>query len=315
MKIVIMEDLGISPCELREFEKPFIENGVEFVEYEKTTDKNKLIEEGSDADVIIIANMPMPDDVIRGCKKLKFIDVTFTGVDHVGLTAAEENDVKVSNASGYSNEAVSELVIGMALSFARNIHQLDNRCREGKDKSGLLGWEIKDKIVGIIGLGRIGTRTAELFHALGADILANSRSYHNNAPSYINQVALDELLRRSDIVILHCPLNDSTKGLMDKANLEKMKKTSLLINVARGPVVVESDLINALENGTIAGACIDVFDIEPPLGIDSPILKAPHCILTPHVAFATKESMSLRAKIVFDNLAAWMDGRQQNIIL
>ena len=315
MKIVIMENLGISPCELSELEKPFIEKGVEFVEYEKTTDKSKLIEEGSDADVIIIANMPMPDDVIRGCKKLKFIDVAFTGVDHVGLTAAKDNNVKVSNASGYSNEAVSELVIGMALSFARNIHQLDNRCREGKDKSGLLGWEIKDKIVGIIGLGRIGTRTAELFHVLGADILANSRSYHNNAPSYINQVTLDELLRRSDIVILHCPLNDSTKGLMDKANLEKMKKTSLLINVARGPVVVESDLINALENGTIAGACIDVFDIEPPLGIDSPILKAPHCILTPHVAFATKESMSLRAKIVFDNLAAWMDGRQQNIIL
>ena len=203
----------------------------------------------------------------------------------------------------------------MVLSFARNIQEVGDRCRKGQEKTGLVGWEIKGKTVGIIGLGRIGTRTAELFSALGANILANSRSYHENAPSYVKQVSLDELLCKSDIVVLHCPLNDSTNGLIDKEKLRKMKKTAIIVNVARGPVIVESDLVEALEEGIIAGACIDVFDAEPPLNPDCPILKAPNCIVTPHVAFATRESMLLRARIVFDNLAAWMVGNQKNIIL
>ena len=314
-KIVIMEYLGISAEELAARKAPFEAQGHVFVDYPKTTDPAKLVEEAKDADAMILANMPMPADVLRKCDKLKFIDVAFTGVDHVGLDAAKEKNIAVSNASGYSNEAVSELVIGTTLSLARNLRSVEDRCREGKDKTGLVGWEIKGKTVGIIGLGKIGTRTAELFHAFGATVLAQSRTHHDGIAEYIEQVTQEELLRRSDIVVLHCPLNDSTRGMINAEKLAMMKPTALLVNVARGPVVVEKDLAAALENGVIAGAAIDVFDKEPPLDTASPILHAPNCLVTPHVAFATQQSMSLRAEIVFDNLAKWMEGHQINTIL
>lgn len=314
-KIVMMESLGISAEELAARKAPFEAQGHVFVDYPKTTDPAKLIEEAKDADAMILANMPMPADVLRKCDKLKFIDVAFTGVDHVGLDAAKEKNIAVSNASGYSNEAVSELVIGTTLSLARNLRSVEDRCREGKDKTGLVGWEIKGKTVGIIGLGKIGTRTAELFHAFGATVLAQSRTHHDGIAEYIEQVTQEELLRRSDIVVLHCPLNDSTRGMINAEKLAMMKPTALLVNVARGPVVVEKDLAAALENGVIAGAAIDVFDKEPPLDTASPILHAPNCLVTPHVAFATQQSMSLRAEIVFDNLAKWMEGHQINTIL
>lgn len=314
-KIVIMESLGISAEELAARKAPFEAQGHVFVDYPKTTDPAKLIEEAKDADAMILANMPMPADVLRKCDKLKFIDVAFTGVDHVGLDAAKEKNIAVSNASGYSNEAVSELVIGTTLSLTRNLRSVEDRCREGKDKTGLVGWEIKGKTVGIIGLGKIGTWTAELFHAFGATVLAQSRTHHDGIAEYIEQVTQEELLRRSDIVVLHCPLNDSTRGMINAEKLAMMKPTALLVNVARGPVVVEKDLAAALENGVIAGAAIDVFDKEPPLDTASPILHAPNCLVTPHVAFATQQSMSLRAEIVFDNLAKWMEGHQINTIL
>ncbi len=315
MKVVIMESLGISDAELKACCKPFEEKGVIFESFARTADEAKLIEEAKDADAMILANMPMSANVLRACPNLKFIDIAFTGVDHVGLEAARENNIAVSNASGYSNEAVSELVLSMALSLARNVREVEGRCREGKTKDGLVGWELKGKTVGIIGLGKIGSRTAELFHAFGCSILAQSRTLHKDVPEYVRQVSQEELLAGSDIVVLHCPLNDSTRGMIDAGKLAMMKPSAMLINVARGPVVVEKDLAEALEKGVIACAGIDVFDKEPPLDTDSPILKAPHTLVTPHVAFATKESMSLRAKIVFENLQNWMDGRQSNVVL
>lgn len=314
MKVVIMESLGVSAEEMAARKKPFEEKGIVFKEYERTTDTEKLIDEAKDAEAMILANMPMPAEVLRACPKLKFIDIAFTGVDHVGLEAAKERNIAVSNASGYSNEAVSELVLGMTLSIMRNMRAVEDRCREGGTKDGFVGCEIKGKTVGIIGLGKIGTRTAELFHAFGADILANSRT-RKEVPSYIKQISKEELLKLSDIVVLHCPLNESTRGMINAEKLGMMKKSAILINAARGPVVCSADLAQALKDGTIAAAGIDVFDKEPPLAEDEILLTAPNTLLTPHVAFATKESMSLRAEIVFDNLAAWMEGQQENIVL
>ena len=314
-KIVIMESLGISKEELDAFKEPFEKEGHSFELFEKSTDKDVLIKEAKDADAMIIANMPMPAEVIRECKSLKFIDVAFTGVDHVGLDAAKENDIKVSNASGYSNEAVSELVIGMAISIARNLRAVEDRCREGKGKDGLVGFELKGKTVGIVGLGKIGSRTAELFNAFGCRVLATSRTVHPNVPRYVAQVSLEELLKESDIVVLHCPANESTKGLINKDRLAVMKKSAVLINAARGAVVVTRDLADALNNGDIAAAGIDVFDKEPPLDLSEPLLNAKNCLVTPHVAFATKQSMTLRAAIVFDNLRAFFKGEQKNVIL
>lgn len=313
-KVVIMESLGISEQELAAFEAPFASE-VSFEHFAKTTDKDKLIEEAKDADAMIIANMPMPAEVIRACDKLQFIDVAFTGVDHVGLDAAKEKGIKVSNASGYSNEAVSELVIGMALSMMRNIVATQERVRSGGTKDGLVGCELKGKTVGIIGYGKIGSRTGELMHAFGCKVLAQCRSKHDDLPAWVEQVSQDELLAQSDIVVLHCPLNDSTRGMIDYSKLSLMKKTALLINVARGPVTNEDDLARALKEGVIAGAAVDVFTKEPPLPADTQMLHAPNTLLTPHIAFATKESMTLRAEIIFDNLRAWLDGGQKNVVL
>ena len=315
MKVVIMESLGISEEELKERQKPLEEKGCEFVSYQKTTDVEKLKDEAKDADVMIIANMPMPDEVIASCDHLKFVDVAFTGVDHVGLDACRDKNIAVSNASGYSNEAVAELVMEMTLSLLRNVPQVEERVRSGGTKDGLVGSEIKGKTVGIIGLGKIGSRSAELFHAFGARVLAQSRTKHADAPEYVRQVSQEELLKESDIVVLHCPLNDSTRGMIDAEKLAMMKKSAILINVARGPVVNAQDLADALNNDVIAGAGIDVFDVEPPLPADEPLLGAKNTLLTPHIAFASEQSMSLRAEIVFDNLASWMEGEQKNIIL
>ena len=314
-KIVIMESLGISEEELAKRKKPFEAEGHTFAEFPRTTDKEQLVEEAKDADAMIIANMPMPGDVIAKLPKLKFIDVAFTGVDHVGLDQAKEKGIAVSNASGYSNEAVAELVIQMALTLMRNVRETEERCRAGLTKDGLVGCEIKGKTVGIVGLGKIGTRSAELFHAFGAEILAHSRTFHENAPDYVRQVSLEALLRESDIVVLHCPLNDSTRGMIDAEKIALMKKTAILINVARGPVAKTQDLADALKNGVIAGAGIDVFDKEPPLDQSEPLLNCPNTLVTPHIAFASKESMSLRAEIVFDNLKAWLEGGQKNVVL
>ena len=314
MKVAILESLGIGEEELLSLEKPFLEKGVEFVHYERSLDENVLLSELDGADAAIIANMPFPSSVIAKSGSLKFIDVAFTGTDHVGLDAAKKKGIAVSNASGYSNEAVSELVLGMVLSFMRNISKVEERCRNGKDKTGLVGNEVKGKTVGIVGLGKIGRRTAEIFNVLGAKILACSRSRHSDAPSYVREVEMDELLASSDIIVLHCPLTPETRGLIGEKELERMKSSAILVNVARGPVVDEKALCEALEKGEIRGALVDVFDKEPPLSLDTPLLSAPNTLLTPHVAFATKESMSLRAEIVFENLRAWMEGQQINVI-
>lgn len=314
-KIVIMESLGITAETLERLQKPFEEKGHTFVSYPRSTDKDTLVAQAKDADAMILANMPMPADVIRSCDNLKFIDVAFTGVDHVGLDAAKEKGIAVSNASGYSNEAVAELVLGMALNILRNISAVEARCREGKDKTGLVGSELKGKTVGIIGYGKIGSRSAELFHAFGCKVLAQSRSKKPGVPEYVEQVSQEDLLKRSDIVVLHCPLNDSTRGMINAEKLAMMKSSAILINVARGPVVVSQDLADALNNGVIAAAGIDVFDKEPPLDLSEPLLNCKNCLVTPHVAFASAESMILRAEIVFDNLASWMEGNQKNIIL
>lgn len=314
MNIAILESLSIPQAELDELKAPFEKMGYTFKIYEKSTDIPTLIDRAKDADVIMLANMPLPADVINACPKLKFINVAFTGVDHVAMDAVRKRNIVVSNASGYSNDSVAELGVGLILGLLRNIPQVEQRCRNGMTKEGLVGHELKGKTVGIIGLGRIGRRSAELYHAFGCKILANSRTIKDDCPDYIKQVSRDELLSESDIVILHCPLNESTRGMIDSDALRKMKPTAILINLARGPVVVAKDLADALNNDVIAGAAIDVFDKEPPLDPDEPLLHAKNTIVTPHIAFATKESMSLRAKIVFDNLKAWINGNPQNIV-
>ncbi|MBO2516311.1 MAG: hydroxyacid dehydrogenase [Clostridiales bacterium] len=314
MKIVLTESLGIPDSALDELVKPFTDAGHAFVKYEKTADTAVLREETKDADVIMLANMPMPAEVLRQCESLKYVDIAFTGVDHVAMDVLRERGIPASNASGYSTEAVAELGVGMAVSMLRNMRQTEDRCRSHGTKAGLVGTELKGKTVGIVGLGHIGSRSAELFRAFGCRILASSRTVHADCPDYIRQVSLNELLQSSDLVLLHCPLNASTRGLIGREQLAMMKRTAVLINLARGPVADSAALKEALEAGVIAGAASDVFAKEPPLDDSEPLLSAPNTLLTPHIAFATEESMQMRAEIVFDNLRAFLKGEILNAV-
>ena len=315
MKIVLLESLGVSEETLAACAKPLTDAGHTFVAYPKDTDPQVQIERAKDADILMIANMPLSGEVIRACKNLKFIDVAFTGVDHVDLDAAKEMGVKVSNAAGYSTQAVAEIALCMMLSLLRNIPQVEQRCRQGQTKDGLVGCELRSKTVGIVGAGAIGCRTAELCHAFGCKVLGYKRHVTGKEPSFIEFVSLDELLQKSDIVSLHCPINEESKHLINAQSIAKMKQGAYLINTARGPVVDSQALADALNSGYLAGAGIDVFEKEPPLSTDHPLLHSKNTIVTPHVAFASAESMIARAQIVFDNIQSYLDGNQKNIIL
>ncbi len=315
MKIVLLESLGISNETLDIFAKRLETQGHEFTAYERNMDEDVQIERAKEADVIIIANMPLYGKVIRSCPNLKFIDVAFTGVDHVDLEAAKERNIAVSNASGYSNDSVAELVICMMLSLLRNVKQVEERCRNAGTKDGLVGKELKGKTVGIIGLGAIGRRVAQLAGAFGCSVLAYSRNPKKENIDIASYVTLEELLQRSDIVSLHCPLTNETRHLINEEKISHMKQGAILINAARGPVVDYQALAQALNYGKLGGAGIDVFEVEPPIAKEHPLLHTPNTMVTPHIAFASEESMLLRAEIIFENLSSWMQEKQQNIIL
>ena len=312
MKIVLLESLGISESSLQRHIAPLTEAGHEFKAYPKNTDPAVQIEEAKDADIIMIANMPLRAEVINSCSKLKYIDVAFTGVDHVDLEAARAKGIQVSNAAGYSTQSVAELALCMMISLLRNVPQVSERCREGRTKDGLVGCELRGKTVGIVGAGAIGTRTAELCHAFGCTILGNKRHVTGNEPSFIHFVTLDELLEQSDIVSLHCPLTPETHHLINAERISKMKQGAYL---ARGGVIDSEALAQALNEGYLSGAGIDVFENEPPLDTNHPLLHSKNTIVTPHIAFASAESMEARAEIVFQNIKTWLEGKQQNIIL
>ena len=315
MKIVLLESLAVSDEVLQKYTRDLEQKGHNFCAYSRCDDEAALCERAKDADILMLANMPLKGSVIRQCTHLQFIDVAFTGVDHVDLQAAKEMHAAVSNASGYSNESVAELALGMAIDCLRNVEAVSARCRQQGMKEGLVGRELGGKTVGIIGFGKIGRRAAELFHAFGCPILAYDSNPIAQMPDYVQQTSLDELLRRADVVSLHCPLVESTRGLMNAERISMMKHRAILINTSRGPVVDSQALADALNSGHLAAAAVDVFEMEPPIPQEHPLLNAKNCLVTPHIAFASEESMLRRAEIVFDNLHAFLHGEQKNVIL
>lgn len=315
MKIVLLESLAVSDAVLASYAKKLEEAGHSFTAYEKNTDPAVMIERAKDADVIMIANMPLPGEVIRACKNLKFIDVAFTGVDHVDIAAAKECGVAVSNAAGYSNEAVAELTICMMLACLRNVPQVVERARAGKTKDGLVGRELRGKTVGIVGVGAIGKQVAALLHAFGCKLIGYEPNLAAHTVEYVEYMELDEVMAKADIVTVHCPLMDSTRGLISRERIGLMKKRGILINCARGPIVDMQALADALNAGQIEAAGVDVYEVEPPLPTEHPLLHSKNTIPTPHIAFASDESMEARAEIVFHSLDCFIAGEQINKII
>ena len=301
MNISLLEPIGISETEIEKLAKPIIKLGHNFTYYDnKTTDINELIKRSLDQDIVMIANNPYPKEVIEKANRLKMIAVAFTGIDHVDEKACNERNIEIINCANYSNEAVSELTIGLTINLLRKVKEADLATRNSQNSTGLIGNELNGKTVGIIGCGKIGKKTAKLFEAFGCNILGYSRSPINI--DYIKQVDIDTLLKESDIVSLHLPSTSETYHFIDEEKINKMKNSAIFINCARGPIVDNVALAKALNEDKISGAGIDVYDIEPPLNQDYPLLNAKNTILTPHVAYLTKEAMIKRANIEFNNV-------------
>ena len=314
MNIALLESLNIPAHLLDELLAPVRAAGhTVTVHTTKAPDTAELIRRAQGMDAVIIANRPFPAEAVQACPQLKYIDVAFTGVDHVAMADCRARSILVSNAANYSNQSVAELTIGMAIALLRRMPECDALTRNSG--VGFPGREIGGRTVGIIGTGRIGLRVAQLMLAFGARVIACDPVENAQAKALgIEYMPLDALLEKSDIVTLHAPACESTHKMLGAAQFARMQPHALFINWARGALVDAQALTDALNEERIAGAAVDVFDLEPPLPADEPLLHAKNIILTPHIAYSTEESMLRRARIAVDNLTAWLNGTPTNLI-
>lgn len=288
MKIAIIEPTGI---DLAAYHDSLPEHEIVAFDSRGWSDE-QLISTLQDAEIIALSNRPLSAQVIQSLPHLKFISVAFAGIDHVDPKIVAERKIPIQNAAGYANTAVAELVIGFMISLARNIPQNNILIR----KNGITntGTELKNKILGIIGYGEIGKEIERLALAFRMQTLIyDSRSSVSK---------LQHLFSQADYVSLHIPLNESTRNFVTLDLLKRMKPTAYLINCARGPIVNSADLKSALESKILAGAALDVFDMEPPLAQDYSLLNNPHIIATPHIGFNTQEALLNKGQLALNNI-------------
>ncbi|KTD09184.1 D-3-phosphoglycerate dehydrogenase [Legionella gratiana] len=293
MKIAIIEPIGITSDEIH----------AELSNYTITEcdsrdwSDEQLINHIKDANIIALTNRPLSAAVINAATELKFIAVAFAGVDHIDRDAVNQRHIQVKNAAGYANTAVAELVFGFMIALARDIPGNNQKVRQKAATN--TGIELKNKTLGIVGLGAIGSEVKRLAEAFHMKTLACGKN---------SQLTLEDLFSQSDFITLHIPLVPETRGMIDLKLLSKMKKSAYLINCARGPIVVSSDLKQALEQQLIAGAAIDVFDMEPPLSSDYSLFEAPNLIATPHIGFNTKEALRTKGQLTLKNIQEFLKG-------
>ena len=303
MKIVFLEPLGIAIEKIEKECDNLRRQGHEVVIYgDRCPEKN--IERAKDADVVVESNMPLGRDFFEACPNVKMLSIAFTGLDHIDLEECERRGILVNNAAGYSTEAVAEETICMMIGLYRHIIENDKITRSRKGIPMSPGREIAGKTIGVVGLGAIGQRVVKLAQAFGCKVLA-----WNRTPKDIEDVALvdkETLFKESDIVTLHIALNNETRNFVSSKEINLMKESAIIINAARGPVVNAIDLADALKNGRIAGAALDVYDTEPPIPESNPLLLAPNTMLLPHIGFATEEAFELRLGIVVRNVEKYL---------
>ena len=299
MKIVFLEPLGLTVEAIEKACANLKKQGHEVVVYpDRKPELN--IERAAGADIVLESNMPLRKDFFDACPNLKMLSIAFTGLDHIDMDECKRRGITVMNAAGYSTEAVAEETICMMIGLYRHVIENDRITRSCKGPSIAPGREIAGKTIGIIGMGAIGQRTAALAQAFGCKVIAWNRT-PKQVPG-VTFVDKETLLKEADIVALHIALNNETRNFLTAKDFAMMKPTAIIVNAARGPVVNTADLAEALKNGTIAGAALDVYDGEPPLSAENPILGAPNTMLMPHVGFATREAFEARLEIVINNV-------------
>ncbi|MDX1701483.1 MAG: D-2-hydroxyacid dehydrogenase, partial [Melioribacteraceae bacterium] len=273
------------------------------------------------AEILFTNKTPLPKEVLDKTSSVKYIGVLATGYNVVDVDAAKENGMIVTNIPTYGTAAVAQYTLALILELCHHIGEHSRSVFDGEWTKGsdFCYWnypliELAGKTMGLSGDGGIGQATAKIAQSFGLNILAYD-SYQNKdlENEYCKYTNLDDLLSRSDIISLHCPLLESTKGIINKETISKMKDGVFIINTSRGPLIVEDDLQDALNNGKVAGAAVDVVSAEP-IKSDNPLLKAKNCIITPHIAWAPKESRTRLMNIAIENLEAFINGNAINIV-
>ncbi|MFC4103664.1 D-2-hydroxyacid dehydrogenase [Paenibacillus xanthanilyticus] len=278
-----------------------------------------VLERAKDADAVLTNKTSLTADMIAELPNLRYIGVLATGYNVVAIEAAAERGITVTNVPDYSTHSVAQLVIAFMLRHCHHIAEHDKAVHEGRWTAGpdftfslFPLQELQGKSIGIVGFGGIGQQVARAAKAFGMEVLVHTRTpKHDPEWAAIRYADLDELLREADYVTLHCPLTPQTAGLIDKRALGLMKPGAYLINTARGGHIVEEDLAQALREGRIAGAGLDVLSAEPPPA-DHPLIGAPNCTITPHIAWATAEARGRLLRIAADNLFQFTQGTVKN---
>jgi glycerate dehydrogenase len=317
MKIVVIEGYSLNPGDLS---WAGLEALGELTVYDRSL-QDQIVERCKDAEMVFTNKEPLGRDIMAQLPGLKFIGVLATGYNCVDVAAAKELGIVVSNVPGYGTNSVVQLTFALLLELTLHVQDHSHAVKNGdwSRSPDFCFWnypliELAGKTMGIIGFGDIGKKVADVASAFGMKIIAHSRT-RTDQTHRINfrWAPLEELLEQGDVVSLHCPLTPETTGLINKENLKRMKPSAFLLNTSRGPLVIDQDLADALHHDVIAGAGIDVLSKEPPLQ-GNPLFTAKNCIITPHIAWATKEARVRLMDIVANNAKAYVSGAPVNVV-
>ncbi len=319
MKIVILDGYTLNPGDLS---WSGLEKHGEFVVHERTNqDPQAVIEAIGDAEIIFTNKTLLPKDVLEQAPAVKYIGVLATGYNVVDIETARKKGITVTNIPDYGTAAVAQFTLALILELCHQVGAHSEAVRQGAwtTSKDFCFWnsplvELAGKNLGLIGFGRIGQATAAIAKAFGLKILTHNRSQDPSLESETCQyVTLEELFSQSDFISLHCPLTPQTENLINSESIAKMKDGVMIINTSRGPLINEFDLTEALNNGKVAGAAVDVASKEPIIA-DNPLLKAKNCLITPHIAWAPRESRSRLMKIAGENLQNYLAGTPTNLV-
>lgn len=316
MKIVILDGFTANPGDMSW--KELEELGTLAV-YDRTRPE-ETVARAADAEIILTNKVIISREVMAQLPQLKYIGVLATGYNVVDIEAAHEHDIIVTNVPAYSTESVAQMVFAHLLTVTNRTehYALQNRQGRWTKNPDFCYWdfshmELAGKTFGIVGLGNIGRRVAEIALAFGMQVKALTSKSANVLPAGIEKADLEELLASSDIISLHCPLTDSTRHLINRETLSLMRPSAILINTGRGPLVDDQAVAYALAEGQLAAFCADVLTEEPPKA-DNPLLSQPNAFITPHIAWATEEARSRLLQVAISNVRAFLNAKPQNVV-
>lgn len=317
MKIVILDATALNPGDLS---YDCINQFGDVTSYDRTDGEALTIERIGDNEIILVNKVPITETVLAACPNIKLICVQATGYNIVDVEACARRGIPVTNVPSYGTAAVAQFTIALMLELCHRIGLHNHSVHQGDwtKSTNFCYWltpqmELEGKTLGIVGFGRIGQAVGKLAKAFGMHVLAYNRSQCDEGRAIADYVDMDTLFRESDFISLHCPQTAETVNLINRETIAQMKDGAMLINTARGGLVDETALVEALESGKLRGAAVDVVSQEP-MKADNPLLTTRKCIITPHIAWAPVESRQRLLDCVVENIRAFLAGKPQNVV-